>query len=102
MPAIFANELPIIVVGAVNNFGYPAAFSQGGPLVTTYGPGVNILCAGIGNNEYHYVEGTSFCTCHLPLLFYYISLTDLNSYSCCCWLSCLLLISRFDPAMAKA
>ncbi|KAI9756054.1 MAG: deoxyhypusine hydroxylase [Chaenotheca gracillima] len=44
-PAVFADEFPIIVVGATKRDGTTAEFSQGGDLVTIGAPGKFVECA---------------------------------------------------------
>ena len=45
-PAMFLSEtFPLIVVGAVNNAGRLAEFSQGPNFVTTWAPGDGVVCA---------------------------------------------------------
>lgn len=46
LPAGWESPIfPLIVVGAVDNLGSPAAFSQGPTQVTVWAPGVNVQCA---------------------------------------------------------
>ena len=49
-PALFTvdrrDPLPLIVVGAVDDYGARAPFSQTGRLVTVWAPGVDVQCAG--------------------------------------------------------
>ncbi len=60
-PAVFAPTLPIIVVGACDNTGAKADFSQGGLLTTTVlAPGVDVQCADLGMGLTT-MSGTSFC-----------------------------------------
>ncbi|TDZ33436.1 Subtilisin-like protease 2 [Colletotrichum spinosum] len=61
-PALMAGDgVPVINVGAVDNAGKNASFSQGGPLVHVMAPGVQVQCAA---NSYFYgtqkKDGTSF------------------------------------------
>lgn len=60
-PALWANDIDgLIVVGATDNDGNLAPFSQGGPLVSVWAPADGISCAdngaGVGTNR----RGTSF------------------------------------------
>lgn len=61
-PALLADEFPLITVGAVDQEGEIASWSQGGPLLTTAAGGVGIVCA---TNEtstaYRAKQGTDFC-----------------------------------------
>lgn len=60
-PALFAAKgMPIIVVGAVDNWGRNATFSQGGPLVSVMAPGHNIECASNRFPGKQIQSGTSF------------------------------------------
>ena len=62
VPAIWSSwQFPLIVVGAVQRDGYPAAISQNGPQVTAHAPGDLILCAGPGG-ALSMVHGTSPAT----------------------------------------
>ncbi|KAJ0116607.1 hypothetical protein J7T55_009757 [Diaporthe amygdali] len=60
-PPMLADELPLITVGAVDDKGEIASWSQGGSLLTTAAGGVGIVCA---TNEapdaYRIQQGTSF------------------------------------------
>ena len=85
----------------MNNSGYPAAFSQSGPLVTTTAPAVGLLCAGYEDNEYDITSGTSFGTLALVLLLIYTYLANLLSLSYHCWPSCLLLVYRYGTEGAQ-
>ncbi|CCF36568.1 hypothetical protein CH063_08108 [Colletotrichum higginsianum] len=63
-PALMAGQgVPIINVGAVDNTGKNASFSQGGPLVHVMAPGVGVRCA---SNSFFFrsqrVDGTSFAS----------------------------------------
>ena len=61
-PAIFASDdYPIIVVGATDNAGNKAAFSQGGNKVAILGPGVDIECQDRSLRQPWITSGTSFC-----------------------------------------
>ena len=59
IPASWASsEFPLIVVGAVDNLGNRASFSQtGSNLVTMHAPGVGVSCP---HSEQHEFSGTSF------------------------------------------
>ena len=60
IPAIWSSaSFPLIVVGAVDNLGVPAAFSQGGSLVSAHTPGVNLACP---YDTQFFFSGTSFAT----------------------------------------
>ena len=50
-------NFPIIVVGAVDNEGNVAPFSQGGPKVTIHAPGVGVSCPQSDERQY---SGTSY------------------------------------------
>ncbi|TQN65832.1 Subtilisin-like protease 2, partial [Colletotrichum shisoi] len=63
-PALMAGQgVPIINVGAVDNTGKNASFSQGGPLVHVMAPGVGVRCA---SNSFFFrsqrMDGTSFAS----------------------------------------
>ncbi|KAF4440994.1 Serine ase 2 [Fusarium acutatum] len=79
-PSLFADRTPIIVTGAVDNKGHIASFSQGGPLVTTTAPGVDVKCAAMsGTSAYQADEGTSFSTPAVAgLAAYFLSLDSLR------------------------
>ncbi|EMT67541.1 hypothetical protein FOC4_g10005640 [Fusarium odoratissimum] len=82
-PSLFANRTPIIVTGAVDNNGRLAPFSQGGPLVTTTAPGVDVKCAAMsGASAYQAGKestGTSFSTPAVAgLAAYFLSLDSLR------------------------
>nr|RBQ83629.1 hypothetical protein FVER53263_12244 [Fusarium verticillioides] len=82
-PSLFADRIPIIVTGAVDNKGNLAPFSQGGPLVTTTAPGVAVKCATMsGTSAYQAGEestGTSFSTPAVAgLAAYFLSLDSLR------------------------
>lgn len=63
-PAVFSPTLPIIVVGACDNTGTKADFSQGGLLtVTVLAPGVDVQCADLAMGLTT-MSGTSFCECN--------------------------------------
>ena len=58
-PAILESpEFPLIVVGAVNNNGQVAAFSQGPNQVTVWAPGVDVVCS--KKNGVRRDSGTSY------------------------------------------
>lgn len=60
-PPMLADELPLITVGAVDDKGEIASWSQGGPLLTTAAGGVGIVCAtNEGADAYRIKQGTSF------------------------------------------
>lgn len=60
-PPMLADELPLITVGAVDDKGEIASWSQGGPLLTTAAGGVGIVCAtNEGVDAYRIKQGTSF------------------------------------------
>ena len=60
LPAAWSdNSFPLIVAGAVDDFGTPAPFSQGGGHVTTWAPGVEVQCAAKGN-DLQLANGTSY------------------------------------------
>ncbi len=59
-PALWANTLPIIVVGSSNDQGQKSSFSQGGPLVTVYASGERIQCPSTVGIQVKYKSGTSF------------------------------------------
>ena len=60
IPAIWSSaSFPLIVVGAVDDQGVPAAFSQGGSIVSAHAPGVNLACP--YDTKVHF-SGTSFAT----------------------------------------
>ncbi|KAI9761037.1 MAG: serine/threonine protein kinase [Chaenotheca gracillima] len=61
-PATLASALPLIVVGAVNEDGHTSIESQGGPLVSIMGSGVDITCASGSGNGRKLASGTSFST----------------------------------------
>ncbi|KAF4341971.1 serine ase 2 [Fusarium beomiforme] len=82
-PSLFADRLPIIVTGAVDNNGRLADFSQGGPLVATTAPGVAVKCAAMsGTSAYQAGQestGTSFSTPAVAgLAAYFLSLDSLR------------------------
>ena len=59
-PALFADELPLIVVGSTDNRGNKSPFSQGGPLVTVSAIGEDVECPqGTGTSQ-SWEDGTSF------------------------------------------
>ena len=61
LPALWSNHaFPLIVVGAVDNYGNIAKFSQTGERVTAWAPGVGISCSGDKLNGTGYGYGTSF------------------------------------------
>lgn len=63
-PPMLADELPLITVGAVDDKGEIASWSQGGPLLTTAAGGVGIVCAtNEGADAYRIKQGTSFGEC---------------------------------------
>lgn len=60
-PQNLVDKYPIINVGASDNLGKNASFSQGGPRVTVMAPGIAIHCA--GNSFFSStvdLDGTSF------------------------------------------
>ncbi|KAI3400365.1 hypothetical protein diail_3382 [Diaporthe ilicicola] len=60
-PPLLADELPLINVGAVDDKGEIATWSQGGALLTTAAGGVGIVCAtNEGQDAYRIQQGTSF------------------------------------------
>lgn len=60
-PPMLADELPLITVGAVDDKGEIASWSQGGALLTTAAGGVGIVCAtNEGVDTYRIKQGTSF------------------------------------------
>ncbi|KAL1849866.1 hypothetical protein Daus18300_013123 [Diaporthe australafricana] len=60
-PPLLADELPLITVGAVDDKGEVATWSQGGALLTTAAGGVGIVCAtNEGQDAYRIKQGTSF------------------------------------------
>lgn len=63
-PAIFGRNKDIIIVGAVNNDGDRADFSQGHDgdnVLTLSAPGVNVECAAnAGGSATGFLSGTSF------------------------------------------
>lgn len=60
-PPLLADELPLITVGAVDDKGEIATWSQGGALLTTAAGGVGIVCAtNEGQDAYRIKQGTSF------------------------------------------
>ncbi|KAK7702656.1 hypothetical protein SLS64_009619, partial [Diaporthe eres] len=60
-PPMLADELPLITVGAVDDKGEIASWSQGGALLTTAAGGVGIVCAtNEGVDAYRIKQGTSF------------------------------------------
>lgn len=62
-PLMAASGAPIINVGAVDNTGKNASFSQGGPLVHVMAPGEQVQCA--ANSFFSSTQkqdGTSFGT----------------------------------------
>ncbi|KAJ3545794.1 hypothetical protein NM208_g2326 [Fusarium decemcellulare] len=82
-PSKFADRLPIIVTGAVDNKGQLAEFSQTGELVTTTAPGVQVKCvAKSGVSSYQVgpeTSGTSFSTPAVAgLAAYFLSLDALK------------------------
>ena len=44
LPALLGAELPLVVVGAVDDQGLLASFSQDAPFVSAYAPGINVRC----------------------------------------------------------
>ena len=60
-PSLWEDEnFPLIVVGAVDQDGNYATFSQRGRHVTTWAPGVSISCSGDHSPGTSYGTGTSF------------------------------------------
>ena len=59
LPALYAAELPIVVVGAVSNTGDIAPFSQGPAGVSVWAPGVDVECVAKGQD---FDSGTSYST----------------------------------------
>ena len=59
-PALFAETLPLIVVGSADIKGRQSIFSQAGPLVSVYASGENIQCPTESGTNIRYVSGTSF------------------------------------------
>ncbi|KAL8919242.1 MAG: hypothetical protein Q9208_006903 [Pyrenodesmia sp. 3 TL-2023] len=63
LPALWESDaFPLIVVGAVDNEGDIADFSQGGRHVTAWAPGVEISCSGSDLVTTTFGTGTSFST----------------------------------------
>ena len=70
-PAVYSgSDFPLIVIGAVDNAGNRAAFSQGGPRVKTHAPGVKVECANSLGTSPRTDSGTSFCKSSTRLLDY--------------------------------
>lgn len=71
-PAIFEGpDFPLIVIGATDNTGQPANFSQGGDHLTISAPGVKVNCQYRDNDDPYTRSGTSYgrfkprsCRCH--------------------------------------
>lgn len=62
-PAIFEGpDFPLIVVGATDNTGRTASFSQGGDHLTISAPGVNVRCQYRDNDDPYSRSGTSYGT----------------------------------------
>ncbi len=60
-PAIFEGpDFPLIVVGATDNTGQTASFSQGGDHLTMSAPGVNVRCQYRDNDDPYSRSGTSY------------------------------------------
>lgn len=60
-PAIFEGpDFPLIVIGATDNTGQTAGFSQGGDHLTMSAPGVNVRCQYRDNDDPHSRSGTSY------------------------------------------
>ncbi|KAI9748645.1 MAG: hypothetical protein M4579_007159 [Chaenotheca gracillima] len=83
-PAAFGFELPIIVVGAVDEEGITPLFSQGGPHLTVSAPGVSVLCSTAHGDFAGRRSGTSFAS---P------AVAGLAAY--------LLSLERFGPPLAQ-
>jgi hypothetical protein len=58
-PAAQDSDTPIIVVGAATYAGDRGGFSQYGPQVTIYGPGVDVECQTKDDKKSHTDSGTS-------------------------------------------
>ncbi len=62
-PAAYSN---VISVGAVDNAGQRASFSNYGSNLDVVAPGINVLMANyVGTNSYSYGSGTSFAAAHV-------------------------------------
>lgn len=59
-PATLGGELPMFVVGAVDERGDTYINGQGGPLLTVSAPGVDVLCAAYQGRGSQISSGTSF------------------------------------------
>lgn len=60
-PPLLADQHSLIIVGAVAKGGSIAAFSQGGPMLTTAAGGVDVACAtDEGDGAFRLKQGTSF------------------------------------------
>lgn len=80
-PGLFASELPVTVVGATDDTGYYADFTQRGSLVSTYAVGEDILCADIDTTTaLRTSSGTSFAAPLVAgLAAYWMSLADFSA-----------------------
>lgn len=75
LPPMWASpDFPLIVVGAVDNVGYHAPFSQRGKAVIIYAPGVGISCPHSSPSTSYY--GTSFAAPMVSPTFHTLHLQD--------------------------
>ncbi|KAI9752350.1 MAG: hypothetical protein M4579_005658 [Chaenotheca gracillima] len=59
-PPVLASEMPLMVVGSVDEYGVTHGTSQGGPLLTISAGGVRVLCASHSGRGSRFGTGTSY------------------------------------------